>query len=166
MNPRNEPAIAEPKLSAPPKESRPTPPRPSNSATTTKARPVLRAQSEPPPGDSTQTYDQRELSRLLVETDPSLAQDVLDRAFTETSAVHARSPHDNPTVRPPALLPLSQSSISLDESASRRARCDTFSDREDVTVAYSRPDRAVVRRHIGDTNDRTGNTTDVPSSTC
>lgn len=27
----------------------------------------------------------------------------------------------------------------MDQSASRRARCDTFSDREDVTVAYSRP---------------------------
>lgn len=141
MNRRNEPAIADTKqeTNAPPR--RPLPPRPSAASTATLTRPILKSQSEPPPGESTQAYDQRELSRLLVETDPTLAQDVLDRAFSDTSTIQARSTHDNPTVRPPALPPLSETMLPVAHEFRERAPHDTIpDDDEDLTVAYHRPE--------------------------
>jgi hypothetical protein len=100
---------------------------------------MLKAQSEPPQGESTQTYDQRELSRLLVETDPTLAQEVLDRAFSENSFVHPRPSNEKPTIRPPALAPLSKPRVELTSTLPSRLPHDTVPDTEDEpTVMYRR----------------------------
>jgi hypothetical protein len=100
---------------------------------------MLKAQSEPPQGESTQTYDQRELSRLLVETDPTLAQEVLDRAFSENSFIHPRPANEKPTIRPPALAPLSKPRVELTSTLPSRLPHDTVPDTEDEpTVMYRR----------------------------
>jgi hypothetical protein len=100
---------------------------------------MLKAQSEPPPSESTQMYDQRELSRLLEETDPTLAQEVLNRTFSENSFIHPRPSNEKPTIRPPALAPLSKPRVELKSTLPNRLPHDTVPDTDDEpTVMYRR----------------------------